>query len=191
MSVAWPQFGRRIVAAAVAISAFGVLNAQLLSGPRLVFGMARDGRFFAPFARLSPRFGTPVASIVLLTVIALTLMFAAGEKGVDLLLTGAVFIDGVFFALTGAAVLILSMKDTRSGKARLPLSRGYVLAAMLFVIGEMGVVIGAYLDPTVRKAALIGVAWIAGAAIVSAAWVRGPAGPARGPHAATPGRPMP
>ncbi len=60
VSVVWPDVGARIIAAAVAVSAFGVLNAQLLSGPRLIFGMACDGRFFRPFASLHPRRGTPV-----------------------------------------------------------------------------------------------------------------------------------
>ena len=56
-----PGLGRRIAAGAVAVSAFGVLNAQFLTGPRLTWAMARDGQFFAPFARLHPRFATPVA----------------------------------------------------------------------------------------------------------------------------------
>src|SRR5205085_3203104 len=55
VSRVWPHAGRRFTAAAVAISAFGVLNAQLLSGPRLIYRMAQDGRFFAVFARVSGR----------------------------------------------------------------------------------------------------------------------------------------
>ncbi|NIL99346.1 MAG: amino acid permease, partial [Planctomycetales bacterium] len=35
ISRVWPEIGQRFVAGAVAFSAFGVLNAQLLSGPRL------------------------------------------------------------------------------------------------------------------------------------------------------------
>ena len=41
-SVASPQVGRRLAAAAVALSAFGILNAELLTGPRLTWAMARD-----------------------------------------------------------------------------------------------------------------------------------------------------
>jgi len=42
VAAVWPTTGRRAVAAAVAVSSFGVLNAQLLAGPRLIHGMARD-----------------------------------------------------------------------------------------------------------------------------------------------------
>ena len=66
VSVVWPDIGARMVAAAVAFSAFGVLNAQLLSGPRLLCGMARHGRFFRPFAHVHPRHGTPFPAIALI-----------------------------------------------------------------------------------------------------------------------------
>ena len=157
-----PNVGGRVIAAAVCVSAFGVLNAQLLSGPRLVFGMARDGRFFPSFGRLHPRFGTPSAAIVFLGGIAITLLVLAGEKGVDRLLTGAVFVDGVFFALTGAALFVLRR---RGGDAsfRTP---GYPFTPVLFILGEIGVVVGAHLDPAVLPAALIGAAWIAAAAVL-------------------------
>jgi APA family basic amino acid/polyamine antiporter len=162
VAAAWPGIGRRVVAAAVAVSAFGVLNAQLLSGPRLVYGMARDGRFFRTFAQASARFGTPVAAIILIGALALVLLAAAGEKGIDRLLTGVVFIDGIFFALTGAALIVLRRKRPRAARpVRVP---AYPLVPLLFVVGELGVVIGAALDPAVRGAAVIGAVWITAAA---------------------------
>ncbi|MBL9032782.1 MAG: amino acid permease [Phycisphaerae bacterium] len=162
VGAAWPGAGR-VVAGAVALSAFGVLNAQLLSGPRLVYGMARDGRFFRPFAALHPRFGTPVAAIVLLGVMAVALLLAAGFGGVDKLTTGVVFIDGVFFALTAASVLILRARRAwpqAQGRA-VP---GATAAAAVFFVGELGLLTGAYLDPSTRSAAFIGVGWIVVAA---------------------------
>src|SRR5262249_30270613 len=108
----WPQLGRRLTAGAVAVSAFGVLNAQLLSGPRLIFRMALDGRFFATFASLGT-IGSPLAAIVLSggRGLALLILAAAVTKdamsAIDQLTTGVVFIDGVFFALTGAALFLL------------------------------------------------------------------------------------
>lgn len=163
VSSVWPQFGGRGVAAAVCLSAFGVLNAQLLSGPRLIYGMARDGRFFSPFALLHSRFATPVVAILLLAVTGWVLMVASASnkglaKGINLLLTGAVFIDGVFFALTGAAVILL----TKRGKLAAPLW-AFAVAA-LFVIGELGIVAGACLNPDARLAPIVGTAWIVAAA---------------------------
>ncbi len=174
VGVVWPEIGRRLVAAAVAVSAFGVLNAQLLSGPRLVYGMARDGRFFEVFAVLSPRFGTPFAAIALIGGMALVLLFAAGKGGADLLTVGTVFVDSVFFVLTGAAVFVLrrsratsSTTMTSAGEEAGTLrTLGHPVVPALFVIGEVGLLVGAYMDPGRRAAAYLGAAWIAAAAIL-------------------------
>ena len=132
--------------------------------------MACDGRFFRPFASLGPRFRTPVAAIGLLTAMSLVLLFVAGEKGVDRLLTGAVFIDGIFFALTGAALIVLRYRRPLADRpVRVPV---YPIVPLLFVIGEIGVVIGAYVDPDVWTSALFGVGWIAAAVVVYAVWFR-------------------
>lgn len=158
VSVVWPDFGKRFVGAAVGLSAFGVLNAQLLSGPRLVYGMAHDGRFFAPFAKLSPKFGTPVAAILMLACTGTALLFAAGanENGVNKLIAGAVLIDGVFFALTGAALLVLERR-TRAYRST-PLVKA---AVVLFVLGEFAIIAGAYMDKDTRIASVVAVGWIA------------------------------
>jgi APA family basic amino acid/polyamine antiporter len=163
VDVLWKERGRRAIAGAVAISAFGVLNAQFLSGPRLIYEMARDGRFFKPFAGTSSRFGTPLPAILLLGGISIVLLLAAGRDGVDKLLTGAVLIDGVFFALTGAALLVLRKRrpDTIPS-VRVPL---YPVVPLLFVFGEAAVVIGAYCDEAVRGAAYLAAVWIVGAAV--------------------------
>jgi APA family basic amino acid/polyamine antiporter len=164
VAAAWPGVGQRAVAAAVAISAFGVLNAQMLAGPRLLYGMAEDGRFFRPFGALGARTGTPVASIALLAGMAILFIFAAGFNGIDRLLNGVVFIDGIFFALTGAALFVLRYKRPDADRpARVP---GYPVVPALFVLGEVGVVAGASLSPDKREATYIGVAWIAVAAVL-------------------------
>lgn len=163
-----PSLGGRVVAGAVGFSALGVLNAQLLGGPRLVFGMARDGRFFRPFARLSDKYGTPWASIVLIAVMAAVLLIVAGAKGVDRLLTGTVFVDSIFFAMTGAAIFRLRNRGNDTA-FRVP---GYPITPALFVIGELGVVVGAHVDPAVLPATLIGAGWIVAGLIVYFAWFR-------------------
>lgn len=157
-----PNVGARVMAGAVALSAFGILNAQLLSGPRLVYGMAADGRFFAPFARLSPM-GTPAAAVVLMAVLALVLLVAAGPKGVDILLNGVMTIDGLFLGMTGAAVIILRKRAPRDGSFRSPL---FPLFPLIFVLGELGVVVGTFLNPVVRESAYIAAIWVAGAAVL-------------------------
>jgi APA family basic amino acid/polyamine antiporter len=176
-----PKWGARIVAAAVAISSFGVLNVEFLTGPRLTYAMARDGYFFSIFGRLSPVYGTPGPALALLAIATLVLLFAAGENGVNTLLTGVMFVDAVFFVLTGAALFILRWRERRppvssSGsnavnesaidgerRFRVPL---YPWVPAFFVLGEIGVVAGSYLDPATRNAAYIGAIWIVAGALL-------------------------
>lgn len=168
----WPQRGRVLAAGAVALSAFGVLNAQLLSGPRLLYRLALDGRFFALAGRVHGRFGTPAGAIALLGAFGLALLWLARARGADLLLTGVVFVDGIFFALTGAAVYFLPrrLESEILGPARW-------LVPALFVLGETAIVLGAYTEPAVRGAALIGLAWIAVAVICYGLFFRAPGTP--------------
>ena len=172
VAAVWPGTGRRIISAAVALSALGVLNAQLLSGPRLVFGMAVDGRFFSIFGRVHSRFATPSGAILLIGGMALVLLSAAGRDAVNRLLTGVVSVDSIFFVLTGFAVVVLRWRQPTTARAiRVP---GYPVVPLLFVLGEIGIVVGSYWDPAVRAAALIGLGWIALAVVCYLLFFRHP-----------------
>ena len=161
---AWPNIGRRVAGAAVAVSAFGVLNAQLLGGPRLIYSMANDGRFFRLFAHVNTRFKTPVAAIVLLGLMALVLLIVAGQHAVEKLTTGVVFIDSVFFALTGLALIVLRKRRPRAERPmRVP---GYPVVPLLFVLGELCILAGALFYSEQRITVLIGVGWILGATLL-------------------------
>ncbi len=166
----FPVWGARVVAGAVAISAFGVLNAQLLSGPRLVYGMARDGRFFEVFGRLHGKSATPVAAILLLTGMSIVLIVLARVTPgpiMSKLTNGVVFPDTVFFALTGVALMIFRARDGSTarveGEFRTPL---YPVVPLLFVLGEFGVLAGALVPAKDREAALFSLGWIALAAVL-------------------------
>ena len=163
-----PSFGVRIVDGAIALSAFGVLNAQFLGGPRLIYGLARDGRFFAPFAQLHRRYATPAWSIVLLCAMASILLVAAGANAIEQLLAGVVFVDGIFFSLTGLALLVLHRHGTLRAR---PAVRA---AAALFVVGMIGVVVGASTGPGTGVAAAIAAGWIVLAAAMYYARFHGP-----------------
>jgi APA family basic amino acid/polyamine antiporter len=159
VSVRWPHAGSRIIAAAVALSAFGVLNVQILSGPRLLYGMARDGRFFAAFGRPHARFATPAAALALVGGIAVLLVLIAGKHAIDRLLTGVVIVDAVFFALTGAAVIVLRRRRRDATRpVRVPL---YPLVPLIFVALQLAIIFGAFQIEATRSAAWIGLFTIA------------------------------
>jgi APA family basic amino acid/polyamine antiporter len=160
-SVAWPGSGRRLAAAAVAASAFGVLNAQFQTGPRLTWAMARDGRFFAPFARLDPRFGTPAPAILLLGVLATILLLSLGLERTDLLTTGVVVVDASFFALSGLALPLLRRRTPAAERGP-----GWIsVAAVAFALLELLAIAGSVLARDARMIALTGLAWIGAAAV--------------------------
>ncbi len=151
--------GRRAIAIAVAVSSFGVLNVMLLTGPRLVYAVAEDGRFPRALARVHAGTGAPIVAIALLVALALALLLFAGEQGIDRLLTGVVMIDAAFFALTGLASIVIARRHPRSERPiRIP---GWPFVPIAFTIAEIGVGVGAFLDPGVRSASYIGVAWMA------------------------------
>jgi APA family basic amino acid/polyamine antiporter len=159
VAVVFAEPGRRAIGAAVAISALGVLNAQLLTGPRLLYALARDGRLWPVLGRVHARTGSPTPAIIVLAGAAIALLIAAGENGVDRLLTGVILVDGSFFVLTGFASLVLARRHPHATRpVRMP---GFPLVPALFSICMLAVVVGAWLVPAVRNAALLGVIWIA------------------------------
>ncbi len=166
---AWsPGVGRRVAAAAVALSALGVLNAQFLTGPRLTWAMAREGQFFSPMARLHPKFATPAAATVLLGVLATALSLGLGIAGTDMLTTGVVVVDAVFFALTGLALLVLRARSAPADRG----PRWVAAAAVAFAVLELLAIAGSVLQQDARRVALSGLGWIGGAAIVWLVWFR-------------------
>jgi APA family basic amino acid/polyamine antiporter len=170
VATVWPGAGARWIALAVAVSAFGVLNAMILGGPRLLFGLARDGRFWAGFGRAHRRFATPARAIALVASISLALILLSGKGGVDRLLTGLVLVDAVFFALTGAALVVLRRKRPHAERPlRVP---WYPFVPVAFVALECAVIYGAFQVPANRAAAWIGVLWVGAACACYALFFR-------------------
>jgi amino acid transporter len=163
-STVWPSAGRRLIAGAVAFSAFGVLNAMLLTGPRLICGLARDGRFFSLFAGIHPRFETPVAAILALGGLGLAMLLIVGFDRVGHLTTGVVLVDSCGFLATGLA--LIALRNTRRDIVwpfRTPL---FPLVPTIFCLGEIGLIYGAWVEEKFRSAAYIGAIWIAAAVAI-------------------------
>jgi APA family basic amino acid/polyamine antiporter len=145
------------------VSAFGVLNAQFLTGPRLVWALSADGRFFRPFAGVHHTWRTPVPAILLLAGLSLVVVFAAG---IAELTAWVVVVDALFFALTGLALVRFDVRDRGVGVA--------TVAALAFAGLELAAVYGATVDPEVRDAAVAGFVWVGLAALSWAIWFRRP-----------------
>ena len=132
--------GRQLIAAGIAASTFGFLNLVILVSPRVYQAMARDGLFFASFAKLHPRFRTPVMAIVFQAVVAAALILT-GSYGQ--LLDWVVFADWIFFGSTALTLLVIRRRDAASGLPdagfRAPF---YPLSVVLFFLAALYVVFG-------------------------------------------------
>ena len=129
--------GRTLIAAGIVASTFGLLNLVLLVSPRVYQAMARDGLFFSSFARLHPRWQTPVNAIVFQGVWAILLLYS-GSYGQ--LLDWVVFADWIFFGLAAASLFVLRKRDgDRPISFRTPL---HPWSTLLFIAAAVYVMIG-------------------------------------------------
>jgi len=111
------------ISAVALISIAGSLNANLISGPRVGFAMARDGVFPLVLARVHHRFHTPAEAILTQAVISIVLVVASAtlitaveefrERTIFELLTDCVtFVAAIFLMLAVAAIFPLRRRGT-------------------------------------------------------------------------------
>ena len=123
-----PRFGAQWVAIAAMLSTIGALNGSILTGARIPFAMARDGLFFASFARLGEHSAVPVVAIMLQGLWASLLVVSATF---DQLTDCVVFASMIFYAITTAAVFVLRKKLPTAPRPYKTL--GYPVVPILFV----------------------------------------------------------
>ena len=159
----FPQWGRRLTAAALCISAYGIANASLLTAPRVYYALAKEKLFPSAFATLAPGSGVPRAAILLQSSLALLLLWLAGQQRMDQLVNGVVFVDWSFHALACVGLL----KVWRAGGSDAPSYQapGRPWPAVLFIAGTVTALSASFLDPAVRQSSLLGLIW-AGVGVV-------------------------
>lgn len=103
----------RWVALGVMCSTFGAVNANILTGPRIYFAMARDGLLPRAMQQIHPRHETPANAIVLQGVWAALLIFlmfrreGTPQDAFDDLTAFVIFGGNLFYALAVASVFML------------------------------------------------------------------------------------
>lgn len=100
--------GGLIAAVTVFTSGAGVLNAQCLGYPRILFMLADDGLFFRGPALVHPKTHTPAVAIAVLTVLAAGYLFTGTYA--DILGYGA-FVSQLFVTLVVASVFVLRIRE--------------------------------------------------------------------------------
>lgn len=141
----------KVIAAVILVSMFSAANGLTLTTPRLYFSMARDRLFFAKFAEVHPRFGTPALAIIVSSVWA---MLLAISGTFEQLLTYVVFAGWIFYALGGLAIFVYRRKQPDMPRPfRTP---GYPITPILFVASAVAIVLNTMVSQPGRAAVGIG-----------------------------------
>ena len=159
-------WGAKFVSLAIIVSTFGITNVFVLTGARVVQVMAGRGAFFPAAARIHPRFGTPVAAIVLQSAWASVLLLS---NTYGQLLQYVTFGDWIFFGLTALALMVLRRKAPDAPRPYR--TWGYPVVPFLFFAISAAAVANVFVAST-RKS-LIGTAIIlAGLPLYLFSWNR-------------------
>jgi len=120
--------GAQLMAAAILISTFGCANGLTLAGARVYYAMSQDGLFFKAVGKLSPRYKTPVAGLMVQAVWA-TVLCVSGSYGQ--LLDYIIFAVLVFYILTILGLFVLRFK--RPDAPRPYKALGYPVLPALYI----------------------------------------------------------
>lgn len=127
----------RIIGGVVAVSILGCLSATILTGPRIIYAMAKDGLFPSKGSDVHPIFATPSKAIWMQGLWA---CFLAVTGTFDQLLD-YVTVPSVFFASIAVVGLFILRRKNRADEGASPyLSFGYPILPAAFVIGMMWIV---------------------------------------------------
>ncbi|MBC8647132.1 MAG: amino acid permease [Thermoanaerobaculia bacterium] len=126
----------RFVTAAIAVSIFGALSANILCCARIYQPMAEDGLFFSRLARIHPRYRTPTASLTAQGIWSSVLVVSGTYAQ---LFTYVVFVGLLFFAATGVGLYVLRRK--RPEAPRPYRTWGYPVVPALFILASLGIAV--------------------------------------------------
>ncbi len=119
--------GGAFVAVAIMVSAFATLNSSILSGARVPFAMARDGRFFHRLAHVHPRHRTPDVSLFIQAAFAMGFSLTGTYRA---LYTLTIFAEWLFYGLAVASLFVFRRRGERSPFR----GSGYPLLPAIFVV---------------------------------------------------------
>lgn len=145
-TMALGDHGGRVLAGMIVVSAAGIMNTICMAPPYVLYAMARERLFPAAFGHLHARLGTPVLGVLsqgLWAIVLLLLVHFVFARGstmdtLGFVCDGVVFVDWLFFALCGAA--LLRLRGSRDDALRVPAG---ALVALLFLLCAAAVTAGA------------------------------------------------
>jgi APA family basic amino acid/polyamine antiporter len=123
------SWGAAAVSVAVIVSTFGANNGFIFTCPRIYYAMAKEGIFFNWLANISPRYRTPIGSLIAQAILASVLVLSGTF---DQLATYVVFASWVFYAMS--VVAVVRLRRSRPAAERPYKTWGYPVTPVLFVL---------------------------------------------------------
>jgi amino acid transporter len=108
------NIGRTLLIAGATISAFGFIASDILSSPRMLFAVGRDGVLPAWFAHVHPRYRSPDVAIITYAAIAFALSLISSFEMLAVLSNVAVLL---MYLLCCAGVWVLIRRNVRTDGA--------------------------------------------------------------------------
>jgi amino acid transporter len=168
--------GLLLASAAILVSVFGALGGNMLVGPRGVFALSRDGLAPGRLGTVHPRYETPFAATLFMTVVTVGFIFAVAgyaragltadpnKPPFDLITDFVVFGAGLFETLAVASIFVFR-RSHPPATVRLPYRcPGYPVVPAVFVACMVGVLGNMLFSPEQRDVAVIGLGIIAAGA---------------------------
>jgi basic amino acid/polyamine antiporter, APA family len=120
--------GATAVSVVAMVSIFAALNGSILTGARVPYAMARDGKFIHAMSRVHPDYRTPTVSILAMSAWACVLVLTGRYEE---LFTYVIFASWILYGMTTAAVIVLRRR--RPDLARPYRTLFYPVVPVLFV----------------------------------------------------------
>lgn len=102
--------GGKIITVGILVSIFGALNGYIMTGMRIPYALATENKlpFSNLWAKLHPKFNTPINAGILMCVISIAMIFSGKfDQLTDLL----IFVIWIFYTMTFIAVFVLRKKQ--------------------------------------------------------------------------------
>jgi APA family basic amino acid/polyamine antiporter len=137
----------------IALISFGAASVVTLGGARIYYSMACDGAFFQGMKRVSPRWNTPVVSLLTQCVWVIVLILSGGYEQ---LYTCFVFMMTLTYVITVGAVFVL--RRTQADRPRPYRCAGYPWLPLAFMAVACGLVVSTFLARPRESLAGLGLA---------------------------------
>ncbi|MDH7511670.1 MAG: amino acid permease [Clostridiales bacterium] len=144
--------GAFLIAAGITVTIFGCLSATILYGPRVYYAMAEERLFFKRMSFIHPRFRVPTTAIIWQAVWS-SLLCLSGTY--QTLYEYVIFAVVLFFAATGAAVIILRIRQPE--KLRPYRTWGYPIVPSVFILVNLAIFLNSILSQPFESAIGLGI----------------------------------